>query len=54
MEGLKWFVYMSGVLAKSEKKVLVTQLCLILWEAMNCSPPSLSVHGILQERILEW
>ena len=21
---------------------------------MNCSPPGLSVHGILQARILEW
>ena len=47
MEGLKWLVYMSGVLVKSEKKVLVTQLCLILWDPMNCSPPSFSVHGIL-------
>ena len=35
-------------------KVLVTQLCLILCDSMNCSQPGSSVHGILQERILEW
>ena len=30
------------------------QLCLTLWDPMNCSPPGSSVHGILQARILEW
>ena len=30
------------------------QLCLTLCNAMDCSPPSSSVHGILQTRILEW
>ena len=25
-----------------------------LWDGMDCSPPASSVHGILQERILEW
>ena len=24
------------------------------WDPMNCTPPGSSVHGILQERILEW
>ena len=33
---------------------LVAQLCLTLWDAMDCSPPGSSVHGILQARILEW
>ena len=33
--------------------VLVTQLCLILCNPMNCSPPDLSVHRILQARILQ-
>ena len=28
--------------------------CLILHNAMDCSPPGSSVHGILQARILEW
>ena len=34
--------------------VLVTQLCLTLCDPVDCSPPGLSVHGILQARILEW
>ena len=40
---------------KSEKvKVLVTQLCPILCDPLGCSPLGFSVHGISQERILEW
>ena len=35
-------------------KVLVTQLCLILCDCKDCSPPGSSVHGIFQARILEW
>ena len=34
--------------------VLVAQLCLILCNPMDCSPPSSSVHGILQARLLGW
>ena len=34
--------------------VLVTQLCPILWDPMDCSPPGSPVHEILQARILEW
>ena len=30
------------------------QSCLTLCDTMNHSPPGSSVHGILQERILEW
>ena len=30
------------------------QLCLTLFDPMDCSPPGSSVHGILQARILEW
>ena len=30
------------------------QLFLNLCDPMDCSPPSFSVHGILQTRILEW
>ena len=36
------------------KLVLVAQLCLILSDPLDCSPPDSSVHGILQARILEW
>ena len=34
--------------------VLVTQSCLTLCDPMDCSPPDSSVHGILEESILEW
>ena len=30
------------------------QLCLILCDPIDCSPPGSSVHGIFQARILEW
>ena len=34
--------------------VLVTQSCPTLCSPIDCSQPGSSVHGILQERILEW
>ena len=34
--------------------ILVAQSCLTLRDPMDCSPPSSSVHRILQARILEW
>ena len=37
---------------KSESDV--TQSCPILSDAMDCSPPGSSVHGIFQARVLEW
>ena len=30
------------------------QLCLTLYNLMDCSPPASSVRGIFQARILEW
>ena len=30
------------------------QLCLTLWDPINCSPPGSSAHGNFQARILEW
>ena len=55
---------MSGLLDKPEDKgvrpkvvsvlCLVSQLCLTLWDPMDCSLSGSSVHGILQARILEW
>ena len=30
------------------------QSCLTLGDPMNCSLPGSSVHGVFQERILEW
>ena len=35
-------------------KVLVIQSCPTFCDPMDYSPPSPSVHGILQVRILEW
>ena len=32
----------------------VAQSCPVLCDLVDCSPPSSSVHGILQARILEW
>ena len=34
--------------------MLVAPLCPNLWDLVECSLPSSSVHGILQARILEW
>ena len=33
--------------------VLVSQLCLTLWDPMDCSLPGSSVHGLLQARVLK-
>ena len=41
-------------LCSSSVAVLVTQFCPTVWDPTDCSPPGSSVHGILQERILEW
>ena len=32
----------------------VAQLCLTLWDPMDCNPPGSSIHGIFQAKILEW
>src|SRR5574340_132566 len=37
---------------KSESEV--TQSCPTLSDPMDCSPPSSSIHGIFQARVLEW
>ena len=34
--------------------VVVTQLCMTLWEPIDCSPLGSSVRGILKARILDW
>ena len=35
-------------------RVFISQWCPTLCDCMDCGPPGSSVHGILQERILEW
>ena len=37
---------------KSESEV--AQSCPTLSDAMDCSPPGSSIHGIFQARVLEW
>ena len=39
---------------EKESESEVTQLCSILSDPMNCSPPGSSIHGIFQARVLEW
>ena len=34
--------------------LMFAQLCPTLCDLMDCSPPSSSVHGVFQARILEW
>ena len=46
----RWGIYIYIYMVK----VLVAQLCPTLWDPMNCSPSSPSVHGFLQAKILEW
>ena len=51
----KWMPPSQGVPevgAESESEV--TQLYPTLWDPVDCSLPGLSIHGILQARILEW
>ena len=58
--GQKWFgeqISLEETLIKPAsvgQSVLVAQTCLALCDPMDCSPPSSSVRGILQARILEW
>ena len=33
---------------------LLAQLCLTLWDPMDCSPPGSSVHGVFLASISEW
>ena len=39
---------------ESENESEVVQLCLTLWDPMDCSLPGSSIHGIFQARVLEW
>ena len=48
------FPALSQLFLGQKVKVLVAQLCWTLCDPMDCSLSGSSVHGILQERILEW
>ena len=53
-----WWSELEGLLLlglhDSHVTLKVAQSCPTLCDPMDCSPPSSSVHGILQARILEW
>ena len=46
-----WILYIRDNICTLHAHSL--QLCLILWDTMDCNPQASSVHGILQTRILE-
>ena len=49
-----WVDLQSIIQSEVSQKVLVTQLCPILCDPMDCGPPGSSVYGILQAGMLEW
>ena len=49
---IKFYMLYAELLHKVRVKSL--QLCQILWDPMDYSPPGSLVHRILQARILEW
>ena len=48
------FFRWTGTFPLSFSFVLIIQSCPALCDPMDCNPPSSSVHGISQARILEW
>ena len=51
---LTWRQTKEGQIEFMKVKELVAQLCPTLCDAMDCSLPGSSIHGIIQARILEW
>ena len=51
---LKWVTWEAHGKEYIYIHVLVARSCPTLCDPMDCSPPSSSVHGILQARIPEW
>ena len=51
---LQWTCFLSPYLIIPMCVCSVAQLCLTFCSTMDCRPPGSSVHGIFQERILEW
>ena len=49
-----FFIFTFIELNKNWVWYMCAQLCLILCDPMDCSPRGSSVHGIFQERIVEW
>ena len=51
---LKRFSVKTLDFTENDMKVKVIQLCLTLFDLMDCSPSGSYFHQILQARILEW
>ena len=47
-------VYSEWAVTQSLGRCLVPESCSGLWQALDCSPPGSSDHGISQARIQEW
>ena len=50
--GVGCHFFLQCIRVKSEREV--AQSCPTLSDAMDCSPPGSSIHGIFQARVLEW
>ena len=46
--------YINITISQVNDCAKLLQSCLTHCDLMDCSPPGSSVHGVLQERILEW
>ena len=51
---LEWVCHFLIQCMKVKSESEVAQSCLTLSDPMDCSPPGSSIHGIFQERVLEW
>ena len=51
---MNYSLVVEVVVVTVKRIVLITQFCLTPCGPMNYSPPSSSVQGILQARILKW
>ena len=49
-----FWLWMERCLGSKENLNEVTQLCLTLYDLMDCYLSGFSVHGIFQARVLEW
>ena len=50
--GTEWF--QEKIRVKMEKESEMAQPCPTLCNPTDCNPPSSSIHGISQARVLEW
>ena len=48
------FIWFSFIELSSVGHIKSLSHVRLFWDAMDCSPPGSSVHGIVQARILEW